>query len=47
MAVDVVLWFILAAMVALIYCGCVHTVPGKRRARLHHDQLEQKFNRAA
>jgi hypothetical protein len=47
MAVDVVLWFILAAMVAWIYCGCVLTAPGKRQARLRHDPLEQKFDRAA
>lgn len=47
MAVDVVLWFILAAGVAWIYCGCVFTAPRKRRARLHHDPLERNFDRAA
>ena len=47
MAVDVVLWFILAAMVAWIYCGCVFTAPGKRQASLRHAPLEQKFDRAA
>jgi hypothetical protein len=47
MAVDVVLWFILAAMVAWIYCGCVCTAPRKRHARLRHEALEQKFDRAA
>lgn len=47
MAVDVVLWFILAAAVTWIYCGCVLTVPGKRQAKLRHDPLERKFDRAA
>jgi hypothetical protein len=47
MAVDVVLWFILAAAVAWIYCGCVCTARGKRQARLRHDPLEHKFDRAA
>jgi hypothetical protein len=47
MAVDVVLWFILAAMVAWIFCGCVFTAPGKRQVKLQHRPLEQKFDRAA
>lgn len=47
MAVDVVLWFILAAMVAWIYCGCVFTAPEKRQAKLEHHSFQQKFDRAA
>ncbi len=47
MAVDVVLWFIFAAMVAWICCGCVFTAPAKRQAKLQHEPLEQKFDRAA
>jgi hypothetical protein len=46
MAVDVVLWFILAAMVAWMFCGCVFTAPPKRQAKLEHDSFEQKFDRA-
>ncbi|HUI13056.1 MAG TPA: hypothetical protein VL048_06260 [Xanthobacteraceae bacterium] len=48
MAVDVVLWFILAAMIALVWCGCLCTAPERRRhARLRHDPLEREFDRAA
>jgi hypothetical protein len=47
MAVDVVLWLILAAMVAWIFCGCVFTAPPKRQAKLEQDSFEQKFDRAA
>jgi hypothetical protein len=48
MAVDVVLWFILAAMIAWMWCGCVLTSPRKRRqARQHHHPLERTFDRAA
>ncbi len=46
MAVDVVLWFILATAVALIYCGCVYTAPEKRRGA-RHDPVEQRLDRAA
>ena len=47
MAVDAVLWFILAGMAALIFCGCVFTAPHKKQASLHDDTLERTFDRAA
>ena len=47
MAVDVVLWFILAGMAAWIICGCVLTAPRKKRAKPHDAALEQRFDRAA
>jgi hypothetical protein len=47
MAVDVVLWFILAGMAAWIICGCVLTTPRNKRAKPYDDALEQRFNRAA
>jgi len=47
MAVDVVLWFILAAMIAFVCCGCVLTARGKRPAQLEDGAMEQKFDRAA
>lgn len=47
MAVDVMLWFILAAMIALISCGCVATAPGRRSARIQDGAVEQRFDRAA
>jgi hypothetical protein len=47
MAVDVVLWFILAAAVAWIYCGCIFTAREKTQARLRDERLERQFDRAA
>ncbi|MFY9692735.1 MAG: hypothetical protein WBF24_05225 [Xanthobacteraceae bacterium] len=47
MAVDVVLWFIVAAMVACVYFGCVFTAPRQRQAKLRHDPLERRLDRAA
>jgi len=47
MAVDVVLWFILAGMVALIFCSSVFTAPRKKQASLHDDTLDRTFDRAA
>jgi len=47
MAVDVVLWFILAGMVALIACGCAYTAPRKKSARLDDGALGREFDRAA
>ena len=29
MAVDVVLWFIFAVAIGMLYVGCILTVPGK------------------
>jgi len=39
MAVDAVLWLILAAMVGLICCGCVFTA----RAKKPRDRGDKKF----
>lgn len=47
MAVDVVLWFILAAAVGLIYCGCVNTVGRGTSVKFADVALEQKLDRAA
>jgi hypothetical protein len=47
MAVDVVLWFILAAMVACVYCGCIFTAPRQRPAKLRRDPHEHRLDRAA
>lgn len=51
MAVDVVLWFILATAVAWIWCGCHFTAPARRPHKVADDGaddgIEQKFQRAA
>jgi hypothetical protein len=47
MAVDVVLWFILAAAIAWIWCGCHFTAPARRPRKIADDGIEQKFERAA
>ncbi len=47
MAVDVVLWFILAAAIAWIWCGCVFTAPDRRSSKIPDSAFEQKFDRAA
>jgi len=47
MAVDVVLWFILAAMIALVWCGCKFTAPGRKSTKAADGALEQRFDRAA
>ncbi len=35
MAVDVVLWFILAAGVAFVYCGCILTANTRKPLDFH------------
>ncbi len=47
MAVDVVLWFILAVTIGFLFCGCIGTAPGKKAVRLHDGTLDRKFDRAA
>ena len=47
MAVDVVLWFILAAAIALIYCGCVLTAPHRRPKKIPDSGFGQNLDRAA
>ena len=47
MAVDVVLWFILAGMIAWVYCGCVLTAPRRRPGKIAESGFEQKYDRAA
>jgi len=47
MAVDVVLWFILAAAIAWIWCGCHFTAPRRRPSKIPDSGFEQKFDRAA
>jgi hypothetical protein len=40
MAIDATLWFILAGVVALIYCGCVFTAPKRNSSGLRHGTFE-------
>jgi hypothetical protein len=47
MAVDVVLWFILAVTMGFLFCGCICTAPGKKAAKLHDGTPDRKFDRAA
>ncbi len=47
MAVDVVLWFILAVTVGFLCCGCIVTARGGKPSKLNDGALEQKFDRAA
>jgi hypothetical protein len=34
MAVDVVLWFLIAAGIAFISCGCIYTAPANTRVKV-------------
>jgi hypothetical protein len=47
MAVDGVLWFFLAAMVALIVFGCVLTRRPKKPIEISDARFEEKLDRAA
>ncbi|MGC1778697.1 MAG: hypothetical protein WBB34_12165 [Xanthobacteraceae bacterium] len=47
MAVDVVLWFILAAAIAFIGCGCMLTAPKRKAAKTSEAGFEPKLDRAA
>jgi len=47
MAVDVMLWLILAGMAAWIVCGCVFTAPRRKQASRRDDTGERMFDRAA
>jgi hypothetical protein len=47
MAVDVVLWFILAAMIGLVCCGCLMTLPRRRVEKIPDSGFAQKLDRAA
>jgi len=50
LAVDAVLWLILAAMVGLICCGCVFTARAKKPRDLGDKKFapaEREINRAA
>lgn len=47
MAVDVVLWFILAAAIILIWCGCKFTAPPRKVTKLPEAGYEPKLDRAA
>lgn len=47
MAVDVVLWFILAFMIAWIGFGCHMTAPARRQRKIPDSDIEQRFDRAA
>ena len=47
MAVDVVLWFILAAAIAWIWCGCKFTAPQHKAAKPSEASYEPELDRAA
>ena len=47
MAVDVVLWFILAGTVAFIYCGCICTAGTKKPMNVHDGTFAHTIDRAA
>jgi hypothetical protein len=47
MAVDAVLWFIFAAMIGLVYCGCVFTAPGEKPVQRDEDAGGRTLDRAA
>ena len=47
MAVDVVLWFILAAMAAWICCGCILTLPDRKQVKSYDGSADRKLDRAA
>lgn len=48
MAVDVVLWFILAAIVGWIWCGCHFTAPQRQPSKIPDSGgIEHKLDRAA
>jgi len=47
MAVDVVLWFILAAMAGWIWLGCIFTAPRRTPAKTAEQDSALKLDRAA
>ncbi len=47
MAVDAVLWLILAAMAAWIFCGCVYTARPKPPPDLADAKFDDEIDRAA
>jgi hypothetical protein len=47
MAVDVGLWFLLAATVAFIYCGCMLTAGKKKPLKLHGGTFDHNVDQAA
>jgi hypothetical protein len=47
MAVDTVLWFLLAGMIAFIGCGCIYTAGRNEPAKLPDDPFDYNVERAA
>lgn len=47
MAVDIVLWFILAVAIAWVWCGCLMTAPRRRAEKIPDSGFAHKFDRAA
>lgn len=47
MAVDVVLWFIFAVAIGLLFCGCVFTAPREKPAKFDADGGGRPLDRAA
>jgi hypothetical protein len=47
MDVDVVLWFIFAAIAALLYCGCIYTAPRQKPLRRDDGPIEGTADRTA
>ena len=47
MAVDAVLWLILAAMIGLVWSGCILTRRHKKPAIQSEQALDHRFDRAA
>jgi hypothetical protein len=47
MAVDAVLWFILALMIGLIYGGCALTAQERKPAEPQQGPFDQRLDRAA
>jgi hypothetical protein len=47
MVVDAVLWFIFAAVIGLVCCGCVFTVPGEKPTQRDEDAGGRTLDRAA
>jgi len=47
MADDVALWFLLAAGIAFIYCGCIFTAGPKKPLKAEGRVFHQEMDRAA
>lgn len=47
MAVDAVLWFIVAAIAGLLCCGCVYTAPRRKPLRRNDGPIDDTADRAA